>query len=207
MAMKWFRKHNKKILVAGVVLLMLAFLMPQRTGCGGSRGQDSTLALAFGQKITRNELSRANAELQLLRTILEPMRVPLPTADPLDYLLLLREARHMHIPTGRQAVAEPLAKDIAQANKAADLAELAARLSQAAVQRPPQLYGVVKPGIEMRDQQRRDRQIPPELLELSPAVPAIVPVALVVGAPQRHAGRHRKQEICSGACGGYDASQ
>ena len=52
MAMKWFRKHSKKILVVGGALLMVAFLLPQQRGCQG-RGsfKDVPLGQAFGKAL------------------------------------------------------------------------------------------------------------------------------------------------------------
>ena len=127
MAMKWLRKHNKKILVVGGALLMLAFLMPRQRGCGGGpRRKDYAVALAFGHKIMRSEYAAARIELGILAA----MGIRVEVADPLDYVLLLREARQMHIPTGSKAVPEELAAQISKVNEVADLAELATRLSQ-----------------------------------------------------------------------------
>ncbi|NIA07531.1 MAG: hypothetical protein GWP14_07845, partial [Actinobacteria bacterium] len=127
MAMKWLRKHNKKILVVGGAMLMLAFLMPQQRGCGrGRRMKDREVAQAFGHKIMLSEYYRGRSEHQLLRDI----GLGIPVADPLDYVLLLREARQMHIPAGAEVVPEELATAIAQRNKVNNLAELAAKLSE-----------------------------------------------------------------------------
>ena len=127
MAMKWLRKHNKKILVVGGALLMLAFLMPQQRGCNrGPRMKDRAFAQAYGNKIMLSDYYNGQAEYQILRD----MGMGVPVADPLDYVLLLREAQQMHIPTGAEAMPEDLAQAVTQGNKVNNLRELAAKLSE-----------------------------------------------------------------------------
>ena len=126
MAMKWLRKHNKKIMVVGGALLMLAFLMPRQGGCGrGPRMPDRAVAQAFGRKIMLSEYYGGQLEHRALRDV----GLGIPVADPLDYVLLVREARQMHIPAGAEVAPEELSTAIAQGNKVNNLAELAAKLS------------------------------------------------------------------------------
>ena len=95
MAMKWLRKHNKKIMVVGGALLMLAFLMPRQGGCSrGPRMPDRAVAQAFGRKIMLSEYYGG----QLEHRALKDAGLGIPVADPLDYVLLVREAlRHRSI--------------------------------------------------------------------------------------------------------------
>ena len=126
MAMKWFRKHSKKILVVGGALLMVAFLLPQQRGCQ-RRGsfKDAPLGQAFGKKIMLSEVRSAALELAVLRNI----RLQRPVANPMDYLLLLKEARQMQLPTGSGLVSESIATDVAKMNDVSTLAQLATKLS------------------------------------------------------------------------------
>ena len=130
MAMKWLRKHTKKILVVFVAALMLAFLIQgplSQRGCGGgARMKDKLVAHAFGQKVMLSEYYAAQFEY----LILQGAGLPVPVSDPLDYALLIREARQMGVPTGSEAVPEELAAEVAARNKVADLAGLANKLSQ-----------------------------------------------------------------------------
>ncbi|MCK4850975.1 MAG: hypothetical protein KAT11_06480, partial [Phycisphaerae bacterium] len=126
MAMKWLRKHNKKILVVGGAFLMVAFLMPRQDGCRGrARAKDYPIAQAFGKTITLNEVRSAALELAILQGI----RLPRLVADPMDYVLLLREARQMRVPAGPQVVTKDIATTVAKRNEVSTLAQLAAKLA------------------------------------------------------------------------------
>ncbi len=92
MAMKWLRKHNKKIIVVGGAFLMVAFLMPRQDGCRGRKtGKPVPIAQAYGKNITDKEESWALTQLHLLSL----MGLQMPVSNPMDYLLLVREARQM----------------------------------------------------------------------------------------------------------------
>ena len=127
MAMKWFRKHDKKILVVGGALLMIAFLLPQSKGCQGpTSSKDYPLGQAYGKKIMLSEARSAARELAILQGI----QIQQPVADPVDYVLLLREAKQMQLPTGPKLVDESVATTVAKINNVSSLAQLAQKFTQ-----------------------------------------------------------------------------
>ena len=129
MAMKWFRKHTKKIIVVGGVFLMIAFVGGNAINDlfrgGPGRVKDYPVAEAFGKTITLNEVRSAALELAILQGI----RLPRPVADPMDYVLLLKEARQMRLPAGPELVTDDVIAAIAQINEVSSLAELARKLA------------------------------------------------------------------------------
>ncbi len=107
---------------------MVAFLLqgPLQRGCRGrSRAKDYPIAEAFGKTITLNEVRSAALELAILQGI----RLPRPVADPIDYVLLLKEARQMRLPAGPEVVTEGIATTVAKMNAVSTLAQLAAKLT------------------------------------------------------------------------------
>ena len=127
MAMKWFRKHNKKILVGLAVLLMLAFVggtwLKDLFGRGG-RAKDVPVARALGEELMRSEFAMARLELALLNG----MGIPVRAADPVDYALLKHEAREMGFDGGALTVTDDIANTITTANGVSSLKILAGKL-------------------------------------------------------------------------------
>ena len=129
MAMKWFRKHNKKILVGLAVLLILAFVggsWLRDLFSGSGKFKDIAVARALDTDLMRSEFFRARFDLALLNA----MRIPVPTADELDYVLLRHEAREMGFDGGALTVSDDMANDIAGANGVSNLKGLADKLQQ-----------------------------------------------------------------------------
>ena len=129
MAMKWFRKHNKKILVSLAVLLMLAFVGGRAIRDlfgGGPRFKDRPVAKAFDGDVMAGEGSRAGFELSLLAS----MGVPVKTANRLDYVLLIHEARQMGFAGGPETVPDEVAAEIARMNEVSGLEGLALKLQE-----------------------------------------------------------------------------
>jgi hypothetical protein len=71
--MKWFRKHNRKMLAVGVVVLMFVWLIPStlRFSCRSAGPGGSKAVALFGkkEKITVSDIQQAHAELSILREI------------------------------------------------------------------------------------------------------------------------------------------
>lgn len=103
--LKFFRQYNKYILAVGVAMLMVAFLIEPTLSMFDRDISSQAIGTIGSEAITLGEQRHAHAELQVLAEI-SPVLVELAgnrpgrATSPLQWLLMLREARAMGLSTG-----------------------------------------------------------------------------------------------------------
>ncbi len=112
--LKWFRKYNKFILVAGACLLMVAFLLPANMQKNMFGGADPVIGTIGDVEIMESDLRHASAELDLLQRLEGPMRFfqqmgVTDLDDPITYLLLVHEAKTMGLMPSEGAISSWMA--------------------------------------------------------------------------------------------------
>lgn len=162
---KFLRKYNKYILAVGGTLLLITFLIPfaftQLLPALGRGGTWATVGDDHPQKISTNELSRIQRELQLIQNL-----GPIPALDTIDtpqyWYLLVREADEAGLigPANLFANTEQMASQLAILSAATGespsfIRETLARIQ--GVQRLVQLYADVGKYSDRRLRQRARR--------------------------------------------------
>lgn len=108
MAFTFFRKYNKLILAVGGSLLMVVFLVPSAGDWFAGSPRSETVGRIGEQKITIADTRRADAEIQLVRTLFQgeqwlPVALP-PDGQALTWLLGIEEARQMGLWVSRAEI-------------------------------------------------------------------------------------------------------
>jgi hypothetical protein len=94
--LKFFRQHNKQILVVVACLAMVSFLIePALNKCQQS-AQEETIGRLDGHKVTTTDIRHASAELGALNALSPVFRLMFEEPlDPLQWVLILHDARKM----------------------------------------------------------------------------------------------------------------
>ena len=96
MSFAFFRKYNKIILAVGGSLLMVIFLIPQAASSLIGKPTSRVVGHVGDREITIGDLQTANAEMQVLAALGDPLRSILPSGNSasLNWLLMVQEARN-----------------------------------------------------------------------------------------------------------------
>jgi hypothetical protein len=114
--LKWFRQHNKWILVFGMSFLMIAFLVPMSALQMFGKPQDEAIGSLAGQKLTMGDRQIADGQMQVLRRISLVHFLPLQASeDPvLRWMLMLHEAKAMGLSASEAEINEILETETAK---------------------------------------------------------------------------------------------
>lgn len=92
--LKFLRKYNQKILIVGMVLLMIAFLLPQTVTQCGQATAGSTFMRIDGRKVSNKEWQKSTQEAIAIDRLLPGLMQTVGITDGADhYVLLTEEAR------------------------------------------------------------------------------------------------------------------
>ena len=119
---KFFRQYNKVILVVGGCVLMVAFLIPQAVQMFGPNPERETVGQINGQDVKRGQVQYATFELELLRQIFS---LAVRIDDPLQWLMLQREAADAGLWASESEVSLALATVGVDDQQLADIAQRA----------------------------------------------------------------------------------
>jgi hypothetical protein len=125
--MKTFRKHNKRLLAIFVVALMIAFLLPATIRqVGNPNVLKEAVAEAYGEPIKRGELQATSFDTDILSSL--AMAVPEENQNQgifnwrifvqfsqepvMDYLLLVREAKHAGLEISQAQINQELEQQV-----------------------------------------------------------------------------------------------
>lgn len=101
--LKFFFKYNKYILAVGVTFLMITFLIQPTLSMFRPDPSDAPVGTIEGKEVTLGEQRTAGAELQVLQA-LSPLLGQLSSADPTQWMLVLRDARAMGLSASQAEV-------------------------------------------------------------------------------------------------------